>query len=153
MNSLVAGQVPVERYRLDKRVIDLFEITEDITLTPDVKLAVGEGFGAGLTLGFDRIGGNELDIGALGRLNGDYELELELERSLASFEGRHLVLTARAELDQDHRFYGLGPDSRDQDRRVLESEVVDILGQFDLTSLGAPAIPGAAARRSRPTSR
>ena len=33
----------VERYRLDKRLIDLFIITENIKLTPDVKLAGGEG--------------------------------------------------------------------------------------------------------------
>jgi hypothetical protein len=133
-----------ESYRLDRRIPDLLRNdARTIVVTPDIKLSAG-GFGAGATVSFKRLGQGALDVGGLGRINGDWALEAEYERDLVFAEGRTLTLTALAELDQNLRYYGIGPRSEDADKRVLQSEALDANASIDVTGRGVVAITGLA---------
>lgn len=134
----------VERYRLDRRVYDLLRNDAGtVVVTPDLKLSAG-GFGAGATVSLKRLYDGELDLGALARVNGDWELGADYERDLVFAEGRTLTLVALAELDQNLRYYGIGSQTEDADKRVLRSEVVEASASVDLTGRGELDVTGLA---------
>lgn len=132
----------VERYRLDRRTYDLLRNDAGtIVVTPDLKLSA-EGFGVGATISFKRVGDAALDLGAIGRIDGDWALEAVYERDLVFAEGRTLTLAALAELDQNLRYYGIGSQTASDDKRVIQSEVVEAVTALDVSGRGVLDVTG-----------
>lgn len=117
-----------QRYRLDRRVVDfLRNDAGTIGVTPRVKLSTGDGFGGGAALWFKNGLGKDqpLAIGGLARINGDYEAELRFETDSARLEGRGIEGRLLIELDQNDRYFGIGNDTKQTDRRALQRRIME----------------------------
>lgn len=136
-----------ERYALVDRIPDLLQ-NEDgtIRLTPDLKISVGQGAGAGATLSFRSLTRDEakLALGALIRVNSDRQFHGRVERRFSALEGREVALAARLEIDRDREFFGIGNDSTFEDRRTIRDEIIDLNLTIDLRHRGATRLTGEA---------
>ncbi len=134
----------IERYRLDRRIHDLLRNDAGtIVFTPKLKVAVGDGFGFGGTLAFKQLFGGEekLKLGALGRVDGDYEAGVRYTHSLASADGRGVDVRIETELDQNLPYYGVGNDSDDV-KHVLQEDALDAVVGFDIIGSGVLFLSG-----------
>ncbi|MBA3818275.1 MAG: BamA/TamA family outer membrane protein, partial [Deltaproteobacteria bacterium] len=124
-----------ERYRLDRRVADVFEIAGGaVKISPRVKLAFGDGLGIGAKLKFPRLLERRaaLAVGGLYRLDGDWLIDGSYVQRLGSVERRTLRLRAGAERDANERYYGIGGGSRELDRRALRNDDQGLFLGFDV---------------------
>jgi len=135
----------VEHYRLDRRIHDLLRNDEGtIVVTPNAKLSLGDGFGAGASLRVKSTEANEqqLRASALYRLNGDYEAGVDLRRNLIRAEGRQLELRFEHEVDRDMPYYGIGPETAVADERVVRSDALHGSVAYELQPRGALDLTG-----------
>lgn len=121
----------VEEKRLDKRVKELISFWDGrIKLQPRFKLAFGDGLGLGiLAKGKSKTTRRtESKLGFVYRLDGDYEIDGELEQPFGSLNDRVVRVNGDIEVDKNERFYGLGGGSTEDTRRVLRSDhqLVDV---------------------------
>lgn len=131
--ELLAGAF--EDYRLDRRIHDLLTFRDArITLAPRFKFSFGDGLGAGLWVKRSELAGRnaEVRVGGLIRLNVDWQLETEYEHRLLLPGGRGLRTRAYLENDQNQRFYGIGGQTLESDRRVIASFDQGALVEIDL---------------------
>jgi len=135
----------VERYRLDKRVYDLLRnASGTIVLTPNAKLSLGDGFGVGASLRVKWREANErrVRISGLYRLNGDYEVGVDLKRKLIRANGRRIEANVTHEVDRNLPFYGIGHTTSVADERALRSEYVDGEVSYELNERGELDLTG-----------
>jgi outer membrane protein assembly factor BamA len=135
----------VESRRLDKTIYQaLRNESGTVVFKPKGKVSFGDGFGVGGTLslrGFST-GDAEIDLGVLGRLNGDYELDFEYTRTIPWLEGRQLDFVVQWEVDKDERWYGIGNDTDVEDERGLRSDALTALLALDLRGQGLQDLNG-----------
>lgn len=139
--------VLTERYRLDRRIVDLLQSDDGrIVLTPKVDISFGDGFGAGAELSLrDQFGGRgRLDAGGEFQLNGDWELDLSYRHEIPAAEGRSVSIEAETVTDDNARFYGIGGDSAEADRRALSDRRSSIFASVDLQPSGVAYFSGVA---------
>ena len=130
----------VERYRIDRRVIDfLRNDAGTIEVVPSFKFSGGDGLGIGAALELDNLLGHweEFEMGGLIQLNGDHALEAEYQQSIVSLDGRTLNAAIEYELNQDLDYYGLGNDTRPRDQRVIQRRGVDAFASLEVFERGA----------------
>lgn len=128
----------VEKYRLDRRIGDFLTFYDGrITLAPRFKFSFGDGFGVGAWVKRSQLFEHdaELKVGGLVRINLDWQVELEYEHALLLPGGRGLRARAYVENDQNQRYYGIGGQSLETDRRVLQSVDQGVLAEFDLQGI------------------
>lgn len=134
----------VERYRLDRRFYDLLRNDAGtVVLTPKLKVGVGDGVGIGGNLSFEQLFGGEekLELGALWRMNGDYEAGVRYTQSLAAADGRGMDLRVEYEVDQNLPYYGIGNDTDDA-KHVLQDSALDASVGFDIVGSGVLSLSG-----------
>jgi hypothetical protein len=134
--ELLAGAI--EEYRLDRRLNDFLTFHDGrITLSPRFKFSFGDGLGAGVWVTRSQLAGRnaELKVGGLARLNRDWQVEVEYDHRLLVPGGRGLRASAFLENDQNQRFYGIGGQTLEADRRVLASFDQGALAEIDLQGI------------------
>src|SRR5690606_38437244 len=112
-----------EQVRLDLRLYDLVTSPERTRiLLPLVTAYTKDGVGAGrLYAHSDAFGGGEtLDFFALTTTNRDVEVAGSYSEDVALLDGRALGTGFDYELDNNERYYGIGPRPRESDLRALE---------------------------------
>ncbi len=128
-----------EKHRLDRRVAALLSLDDGrYVIRPRVKFAFTDGPGLGATLTrkklFDQKA--ELSFGGIYRTsNRDWQVDLEYEHALLLPGGRGLRADATAELDQNRPFYGIGPDSSIEDKRVLTARDQSVEAEIDIQGI------------------
>ena len=128
----------VEKYRLDQRVYDLLRNDAGtVKVVPAAKFSGGDGFGVGAGLDLENLAGQgeEFDVGGLVRLNRDWQARARYRQSFASLEGRELTAQVEFELDHDLKFFGLGNESRLDDKRLVRDETLLTSAELDLFRL------------------
>jgi Omp85 superfamily domain len=143
--SLVVGAV--EEYRIDKRVIDgLTWATGRNQISPRFKFSLGDGAGIGLWVSRKKLFDERarLRLGGIVRLDADWQLETEYRHALLIPGGRGLRARAYVENDKNRRFYGIGGDSSEDDRRVLRSYEQGAFVEIDLQGIDRYTYAGTA---------
>ena len=134
----------VEKKRIDRRVVD-FLTSEDkrIRLVPRFKLSFGDGLGLGAKLDLEGFSGNRarFDAGALARIDGDWEADVEYEIRIARVDGRILRAHAYVELDDNAPYFGV-PGTQEANRRALSITEAGAMVGFDLRALGDEYLTG-----------
>ena len=127
----------VQRYRVDKRVYDLLRNDAGtIRVSPNVKFSGGDGFGVGAALKLEGLleREEELSIGGLIRLDRDYETRVRFEQKVARLDGRQISAEVHYELDQNLKYYGLGNQTEQSDKRVIDERALDVEAAMDILS-------------------
>ena len=135
----------VERNRLDKRFKDWVKFYDGrIKLAPRFKFSFGDGLGGGLWI--KRVGlfddRAEFRVGGLYRRDGDYQVETRYEHLYLFPGGRHLRMHAYVEDDKNQRYFGLGGQSLQENRRVLRSSDQGVYAETDLQGIDAYTYSG-----------
>ena len=137
-----------ERYRLDKRVIDLLTSDDErIKLRPKVKLSFGDGLGLGASLALSELFSKrraQMEFAGTLRLDGDYKFDYLYSRTQPQIEGRQLTLYMVTERDGNAPYFGVGGDSAIEDRRVLRIDESAAIFGIDLHRQGAEDFIGIA---------
>ncbi len=134
-----------EKYALGERFADLVTFYDGrIKLAPRFKFSFGDGAGAGLWIKRKRLFDDraEARIGGIYRVDGDYQVELEYKHAFLFPGGRGLRLRSYIEDDKNQRFYGLGNQTQHDDRRVLRSKDLGVIGEVDLQGVDASTYSG-----------
>lgn len=125
----------VEDKRIDKRVKEFISFWDGrIKLKPRFKLAFGDGLGLGiLAKGKSKTRRrSESKLGFVYRLDGDYEIDGELEQPFGSLNDRTVRVNGDIEVDKNERFYGIGGGATQDTKRVLRSDHQTIDVSIDL---------------------
>ncbi|MBA2543615.1 MAG: BamA/TamA family outer membrane protein [Deltaproteobacteria bacterium] len=125
-----------EERRLDRRIAALLTF-RGMTLAPRFKFSFGDGLGAGLWIKRGGLFGRHAKVrfGGLARIDRDWQVEIEYEHQLLFPGGRGLRVRAYVENDKNQRFYGIGGQSLETDRRVLASFDEGALAEVDLQGI------------------
>ncbi|HYU15985.1 MAG TPA: BamA/TamA family outer membrane protein, partial [Candidatus Acidoferrum sp.] len=130
----------VERYRLERRIIDLLQNDAGtIKLVPAFKFSTGDSLGIGGSLELENLlgRGEELDVGGVILLNRDHTLEATYDQTFATLDGRGFEASVEYELNQDLDYYGLGNDTRPRDHRVIDERSLNALASLQVFARGA----------------
>lgn len=125
----------VERTRVDKPFTGEPKPVKGVKLkfSPRVQAAPADGLGLGAGVA---VGGAALPVtlygGAVARLDGDWQADAGLARTLGELDGRVLRLGLWMEHDADERYYGIGGGSDHDARRALRSDEQTAAMQLDL---------------------
>ena len=134
----------IEKKRIDRRVVD-FLTSEDerIRVVPRLKLSFGDGLGLGAKLDLTGLSGDRARfyVCALGRLDGDWEADVEYEIRIARVDGRVLRARAYVEVDDNAPYFGV-PGTQEATRRALSIRDVGATVAFDLRALGDEYLTG-----------
>ncbi|MEO8701821.1 MAG: BamA/TamA family outer membrane protein [Kofleriaceae bacterium] len=131
--SIAVGAV--QEYRIDRRFADAVSFLDGrVKLSPRFKFSFGDGAGVGLWIKRQQLFDYraELRVGGLYRLNGDWQLETKYAHQLLLPGGRGLRTHAFIEEDKNQRYYGIGGETLETDRRVLRSFDQGATAEFDL---------------------
>jgi hypothetical protein len=137
-----------EEYRLDRRFNDLVEFDHGrYKISPRFRFSFGDGLGAGARISRRKLFHYRgvVGLGALYRLNGDWQAELEYEHKLLFPGGRGLRTYVFTELDKNRRYYGLGNTTSAGDRRVLGTEEQGFYAETDIQGIDRYTTYGTAA--------
>jgi hypothetical protein len=135
-----------EKYRLDKRFVELVTIGDVFAVAPRFKFSFGDGLGAGLwfkrTNLFDHRA--EARVGFIYRLNADYQVETEYKHALLLPGGREFRMHAYYEKDQNQRYYGIGGNTPETNKRVIETDAYGFYLESDLQGIDRYTYSGTA---------
>jgi hypothetical protein len=134
----------IEKKRIDRRVVD-FLTSEDerIRVVPRFKLSFGDGLGLGAKLDLRGLSGDRarFDIGALARLDGDWEADVKYQIRIARVDGRILRARVYVEVDDNAPYFGV-PGTQEATRRALSVSDGGATVGFDLRALGDEYLTG-----------
>ncbi|MBA3395774.1 MAG: BamA/TamA family outer membrane protein [Deltaproteobacteria bacterium] len=121
-----------ERHYIHRRVADLLSFYDGkIKISPRFKLAFGDGLGVGAAIKFPKLLSRsaKLSFGGMYRLNRDWKLDADYLQRIGFIERRALHIDGFAEHDGNARYYGIGGDTPEADRRaMLDDEQALVVG-------------------------
>ncbi len=124
-----------ERHRMHLRIADLFSIRGGaIKIRPRFKLAFGDGLGVGAALKFPKLMSRtaKASFGGLYRLDGDWKLDAQYVQRIGTLESRALRIDSFAEHDANARYYGIGGDAPEADRRAMLDDEQALIAGLDV---------------------
>lgn len=112
-----------EKTRLDRRIEDLITNDDRSRVVLPVFVALTrDGVGGGLLYSHSSLfgAGERLQVYGLIKTNRDRTLSAGYSEKLPALDGRRLGLDLEYEVNHNERYFGVGPDTPEQDLRALE---------------------------------
>jgi len=124
-----------EQVRLDLRIYDAVTNDERTSIVlPLITAYTKDGVGGGLLYSHsDAFGGGEnIEFFALTTTNRDVNVSGSYSEDVSLLNGRSIGIGFDYDLDNNDRYYGLGPHTEPEDLRALETRSLELLLEFDI---------------------
>ncbi len=135
MTPLSLMAIALEKGRVHERLVDLL-LTDDRTfgVIPIIDPFDGGGVAVGATVLYNNPLGSpdRAIVLGLGRTNSDRRVSLSASTRVASLSGRTLFGKMSYDVDVDSDYYGIGGDTRKEDRQFLRIDAIDAEGGMTL---------------------
>ncbi|NJK88372.1 MAG: BamA/TamA family outer membrane protein [Myxococcales bacterium] len=150
--------ITLERYAVVERLLDIFTNDErTFALLPIIEPFSQSGLGFGALAAWNEPLGSpdRLVVLGLGRINGDFDVAVDVGRRLPFVRGRAASARVAASVNNDAQYFGLGSRPDANTETLLRIDSVDVEASLTLLSPEVPVLTaeaGLAYRRRRITS-
>ncbi len=127
--------VVAEKTRVDRRIEDLVTNADHSRVLLPVFVALTrDGIGGGILYNHANLfgSGEELKLFGLIKTNADLSLSGGYSEKVPALDGRRLGLALHYDVDHNERYYGIGPDTVEEDQRALEAQTTGARLELDV---------------------